>query len=114
MLNRIRILEMFLSKVEADFLFQVYLVKCPRAILWGVNGFLWEVLPKNEVLLSKQQIMTLAWDKLDYLAESESHLKDIFTFKEIKFGDEHLAKLVDVSNQMFKTCVRYFSFLTKW
>ena len=56
----------------------------------------------------------VAWDKLDYLAESESHLKDIFTFKEIKFGDEHLAKLVDVSNQMFKTCVRHFSFLTTW
>ena len=44
----------------------------------------------------------VAWDKLDYLAEAENHLKDINTYQDIKFGDDDLVNLVKKSNQMFK------------
>ena len=44
----------------------------------------------------------VVWDKLDYLAEAENHLKDINTYQDIKFGDDDLVKLVEKSNQMFK------------
>ena len=44
----------------------------------------------------------VVWDKLDYLAEAENHLKDNSTYQDVKFGDDDLAKLVEKSNQMFK------------
>ena len=44
----------------------------------------------------------VVWDKLDYLAEAENHLKDNNTYQDVKFGDDDLVKLVEKSNQMFK------------
>ena len=41
-------------------------------------------------------------DKLDYLAEAESHLKDNNTYKDVKFRDDYLVKLVEKSKKMFK------------
>ena len=42
------------------------------------------------------------WDRADYLAEAENHLTDCSTYKEVKFGEEGLAKIVKQSNRMFK------------
>ena len=42
----------------------------------------------------------VAWDKLDYLAESENHLKDKNTYQDVKFGDDDLVNLVGKSNRM--------------
>ena len=44
----------------------------------------------------------VVWDKLDYLAEAENHLRDKNTYKDVKFGDDDLVKLVEQSNKMFK------------
>ena len=44
----------------------------------------------------------VVWDKLDYLAEAENHLKDNNTYQDVKFGDNDLVKLVEKSSQMFK------------
>ena len=44
----------------------------------------------------------VVWDKLDYLAEAENHLKDNNTYQDVKYGDDDLVKLVEKSNQMFK------------
>ena len=44
----------------------------------------------------------VVWDKLDYLAEAESHLKDNNTYKDVKFRDDYLVKLVEKSKKMFK------------
>ena len=37
----------------------------------------------------------VVWDKLDYLAEAENHLKDSNFYQEVKFGDDDLANLVE-------------------
>ena len=42
------------------------------------------------------------WDRADYLEEAENHLSDSSTYKEVKFGEEELVKLVEHSNRMFK------------
>ena len=42
----------------------------------------------------------VAWDKLDYLAESENHLKDKNTYQDVKIGDDDLVNLVEKSNRM--------------
>ena len=42
------------------------------------------------------------WDRLDYLVEAENYLKDSNTYKDVKFGDDDLVKLVEQSNKMFK------------
>ena len=44
----------------------------------------------------------VVWDKFGYLAETETHLKDNNTYKDIKFGDDDLVKLVEKSNKVFK------------
>ena len=44
----------------------------------------------------------VVWDRTDYLQEVEKHLSDSNTYKEVKFGDNKLVKLVDESNRMFK------------
>ena len=44
----------------------------------------------------------VVWDKLDYLAEVENHLKNNNTYKDVTFGDDDLVKLVRQSNKMFK------------
>ena len=44
----------------------------------------------------------VVWDKLDYLAEAENHLKDNNTYQDVKFGDNDLVNLVEKSSQMFK------------
>ena len=44
----------------------------------------------------------VVWDKLDYLAEAENHLKDNNIYQDVKFGDYDLVTLVEKSNQMFK------------
>ena len=44
----------------------------------------------------------VVWDKLDYLAETENHIKCSNTYQDVKFRDNDLAKLVEKSNQMFK------------
>ena len=41
-------------------------------------------------------------DRTDYLAEAENHVSDSNTYKEVKFGEEKLAKLTEQSNSMFK------------
>ena len=44
----------------------------------------------------------VVWDKLDYLAEAENHLKDNNIYKDVKFGDNDLVKLVEKSSKIFK------------
>ena len=44
----------------------------------------------------------VVWDRTDYLLEAEKHLSDSSTYKEVKFGDKELLKLVEESNKMFK------------
>ena len=44
----------------------------------------------------------VVYNKLDYLAEAENHLKDRNTYKNVKFGDNDLVKLVEQSNKIFK------------
>ena len=44
----------------------------------------------------------VVWDKADYLLEAEKHLSDLSTYKEVKFGDRELFKLVEESNEMFR------------
>ena len=44
----------------------------------------------------------VVWDRTDYLLGMEKHLSDSNTYKEVKFGDNELVKLVDESNRMFK------------
>ena len=44
----------------------------------------------------------VVWDKLDYLAEAENHLKDNNTYKDVKCEDDDLVKLVEKSNKIFK------------
>ena len=44
----------------------------------------------------------VVWDKLDYLEETENHLKDNNTYKNVKFEDNDLVKLVEKNNKMFK------------
>ena len=41
-------------------------------------------------------------DRTDYLLEVEKHLNDSNTYKEVKFSDNELVKLVQESNRMFK------------
>ena len=43
----------------------------------------------------------VVWDRADYLAEAENHLSDSRTYKEVKFGEEELVKLVEQSNRMY-------------
>ena len=45
-------------------------------------------------------LCVVAWDKLDYLAGSENHLKDKNTYQDVKFGDDDLVNLVGKSNRM--------------
>ena len=40
-------------------------------------------------------------NRKDYLLEVENHLSDSRTFKEIKFEDKELFKLVEESNKVF-------------
>ena len=47
----------------------------------------------------------VAWDKLEYLAEAEDHLKDNNTYIDDKLGDDGLVKLVEKSNK----CLNNFS-----
>ena len=42
------------------------------------------------------------WDRADYLAEAENHLSDRSTYREVKFGEEELVKLLEQSNRVFK------------
>ena len=44
----------------------------------------------------------IIWNRKDYLDEMENDLKDTFTYKEVKFSDECLVKLVDESYRMYK------------
>ena len=44
----------------------------------------------------------LVWDRADNLAEAENHLSDGSTYKEVKFEEEELEKLVEQGNRMFK------------
>ena len=44
----------------------------------------------------------VVWDKLDYLAEAENHLKDNNIYQDLTFGDNDLVKLVGKSYHMFK------------
>ena len=44
----------------------------------------------------------VVWDKLDFLAKAENHLKDNNTYKNVKFEYDDLIKLVEKSNKMFK------------
>ena len=94
---------MFLSQLEGD----IFLVLPGNTSSYN--------LTKNELLLmrglaeDRSIIITPAdkgsfvvvWDRADYLAEAENHLSDSSTYKEEKFGEEELVKLVEQSN-MFK------------
>ena len=44
----------------------------------------------------------VVWGRADYLLEAEKHLNDSSTYKEVKFGDNKLLKLVEESNKMFR------------
>ena len=95
---------MFLSQLEGD----IFLVLPGNTSSYN--------LTKNELLLmrglaeDRSIIITptdkgsfvIVWDRADYLAEAENHLSDSSTYKEVKFGEEELVKLVEQSNNMFK------------
>ena len=44
----------------------------------------------------------VVWDRTDFLLEAEKHWSDSSTYKEVKFGDKELFKLVEESNKMFR------------
>ena len=44
----------------------------------------------------------VVWDKTDYLLEVKKHLSESNTYKEVKFGNIELVKLMKHSNRMFK------------
>ena len=44
----------------------------------------------------------VVWDKIDYLVEAENHLSDNSTYRDVKFGDDDLVKLVEQSNKIFR------------
>lgn len=44
----------------------------------------------------------VVWDRLEHLAEAENHLNDNTTYKDVKFHEKVMAKLVEQSNKMFK------------
>ena len=62
----------------------------------------------------------VVWDRADYLLKAEKYLSDLSTYKEVKFADRELFKLVEESNEMFrrllsKKCIlpeecKYFSY----
>ena len=43
----------------------------------------------------------VVWDRTDYLPEVEKHLSGSSTYKEVKFVDKELFKLLEESNTMF-------------
>ena len=44
----------------------------------------------------------VVWDRLDYFAEAKNYHKDDNTYKDVKFGEDDLVKLVEESNKLFK------------
>ena len=52
----------------------------------------------------------VVWDRTDYLLEVEKHLSDSSTYKEVRFGDKELFKLMEKSNKMFRRLVKEMYF----
>ena len=44
----------------------------------------------------------VVWDRTDYLLEVEKNLSDSSAYKDVKFGDKELFKLLEESNKMFR------------
>ena len=44
----------------------------------------------------------VVWDRTDYLIEVKKDLSESNTYKEVKFDDNELVKLVEVSNTLLK------------
>ena len=97
-------LEMFLSQAEG----KILLLLPGKSTSYSLTKEEWKVMRvmaenRNIVVKPADKGSCVAvWDKLDYLAEAENHLKDNNTYKDVKFGDDDLVKLVQKSNKIFK------------
>ena len=97
-------LEMFLRQMEGE----IFSLLPGNSTSYNLTKEEWKAmrgLAENRSIVIKpadKGSCVVVWDKLDYLAEAENHLKDNNTYQDVKFGDDDLVKLVEKSNQMFK------------
>ena len=97
-------LEMFLSQMEAD----VFSLLPGNTTQYNLSKEEWLAmrrLAEDRSIVIKpadKGSCVVVWDRTDYLLEAEKHLSDSSTYKEVKFGDKELLKLVEESNKMFK------------
>ena len=97
-------LEMFLSQMEGE----MFSPLPGNSTSYNLTKEEWKAmrgLAENRSIVIKpadKGSCVVVWDKLDYLAEAENHLKDNNTYQDVKFGDNDLVKLVEKSSQMFK------------
>ena len=98
------VLEMFLSQMEGD----IFSLLLGISTSYNITKEEWKVmrgLAEDCSIVTKPAYKgscVVVWDKLDYLAEAENHLKYNNTYKDVKFGDDDLIKLVEKCNKMFK------------
>ena len=70
-----------------------------------MNGLAMRGLAEDTSIVIKPEdkgSCVVGWGRTDYLVEAENHLSDSSTYKEAKFGEKELVKLVEQSNRMFK------------
>ena len=97
-------LEMFLSQMEGE----IFSLLPGKSTSYNLTKEEWKAmkgLAEDRRIVIKpadKGSCVVVWDKLDYLAEAENHLKDNNTYKDVKFGDDDLVKLVGTYNKMFK------------
>lgn len=89
---------MFLNKVE-----NVFLVLSVKVSSWNITKDEWFAM---RGLAKDRSIVILLLSGVGKISWPENHLKYTFTYKEFKFADEDLVKLVDKTNQMFKKFLR--------
>ena len=95
---------MFLSQLEKD-IFSVLPGNTSSCNLTKHEWLAVRGLAEDKSIIIKpadKGSIVVLWDKVDYLAEAENHLSGSSTYKEVKFGEEELVKLVEQSNRMFK------------
>ena len=118
-------LKMFLSQMEAD----VFSLLPGNTTQYNLSKEEWLAmrgLAEDRSIVIKpadKGSCVVVWDRTDYLLEAEKHLSDSSTYKEVKFGDKKLLKLVEESNKIFrrllsKKCIlpeecKYFSYSFK-
>ena len=96
-------LQMFLSQLEGD-IFSVLPGNTSSYNLTKNEWLTMRGLAEDMSIIIKPAdngSCVVVWDRADYLAEAENHLSDSRTYKEVKFGEEELVKLVEQSNRMY-------------